>query len=321
MIDYTICYRELLAPNDPNFTYRSFDFFWAALTADERAKALYDKVSAVRKQWVILPEYGFAATEIPSGSYAPAGAGDEAELITSFLDGQAISPSSTICIDITGFLAPYLLFLLRALANRGVGSFELLYSEPGKYLDSEETQFSSENVHSVRQVYGYEGTHTTDTSKDALIIGVGYDHQLLKIVASTKEGARAIQLFGLPALRPDMYQQNILRASRAADAMGRPPGEHRDNWLLPAHDPFTTATILSRFFEEGKFTNLYLCPLATKPQVLGFGIFYINECLGKPISILYPFCNSFPKRTSVGVGRVWAYSAEIGLTPCASTTV
>jgi hypothetical protein len=313
MIDYTICYREQLFSGDHYFNSQSFDFFCAAFTDDERARTLFDKIVATQKRWVILPEYGFSLGEIPAQSYVPAKTADEADFITGFLDALGIQPSSRICIDITGFLAPYLLFLLRALAARGITCLELLYSEPGSYLDSEETQFSSENVHSVRQVYGYEGPHSADTSKDILILGAGYDHQLLKIVASTKEGARTIQLFGLPALRPDMYQQNILRANRAADALGRPPGEHPDNLLLPAHDPFTTATILSKLVEERQFTNLYLCPLSTKPQVVGFGIFYINECLDKPISILYPFCSSFPKKTSVGVGRIWAYTAELNL--------
>jgi hypothetical protein len=313
MIDYTICYREQLVTGAPYFSSQSFDLFCAALTDDERGRILFDKIQATQKRWVILPEYGFSGGEIPAESYAPAHTSDEADLITGFLDTSGIQPSSRVCVDITGFLAPYLLFLLRALAARGIMSLELLYSEPGRYLDSEETQFSSENVHSVRQVYGYEGPHSADTSKDILILGAGYDHQLLKIVASTKEGARAIQLFGLPALRPDMYQQNILRASRAADALGRPPGEHPDNLLLPAHDPFTTATILSQLVEERLFTNIYLCPLSTKPQVVGFAIFYINECMDKPISILYPFCSSFPKKTSVGVGRIWAYTAELNL--------
>jgi len=313
MIDYTICYRELVSPGDSYFISRSFDFLWAAWTKDERAHALYDRIQARNKQWIILPEYGFAEREIPLGSFAPTDTRDEAELITRFLDASGFNESSSICIDITGFLAPYLLFLLRALAVRGISNVELLYAEPGRYLESEETQFSSENVRFVRQIYGYEGTHAPDTSKDVLILGVGYDHQLLKIVASSKEGARTIQLFGLPALRPDMYQQSILRASRAAEALGRPPGEHPDNLPLPAYDPFTTATILSKLTEDREFTNLYLCPLSTKPQVVGFGIFYINECIDKPISILYPFCSAFSKETSVGIGRIWAYTAELNL--------
>ena len=314
MLDYTICYREYCSISDSFFAARSYDFFWAALTDDDRSRVLYEKVGASTKRWLVLPEYGYNASDIPTGSHAPVGVADEAEFIRELIDSSGLTRSSRICIDITGLLAPYLLFLLRALVSHGIVNIEVVYAEPGQYLQSEETKFSGEDVRTVRQVYGFEGSHIADTAKDILILGAGYDHQLLKMVATAKEGARAIQLFGLPALRPDMYQQNILRANRAADALGRGAGAHQDNFLVPAHDPFTTASFLSSLAEEYDFTNLYLCPLATKAQVLGFGIFYITECVGKAVSILYPFCGTFPRKTSVGIGRIWIYTAELDLT-------
>jgi hypothetical protein len=313
MIDYSICYKRQLAPTDPYFATRQFDTLIAAFTSDKRSRALFDKINATRKQWVVFPEYGFQQSECPAGAFIGPDGADEAHLITSLLD-TVVSQSDRICVDITGFLAPYLLFLIRSIAARGITTVEMLYAEPGRYLKSEETTFSGEEVRSVRQVYGFEGTHGADTTKDLLVVGAGYDHQLMKMVATTKEGARPIQIFGLPALQPDMYQQNILRAARAAEALGgRGVGEHADNHLVPAHDPFATATFLSKLIEDTPFTNLYLCPLATKPQVAGFGIFYVTECLAKPVSILYPFCGSFPKQTSDGIGRFWAYTIELDL--------
>ena len=313
MIDYSICYKQQLAPTDSYFASRHFDVFFAGFTSDERSRTLFGKISATSKKWIIFPEYGFQQAECPADSFIGPSNTDEANFITSFLDG-AVTQSDRICVDITGFLAPYLLFLIRSLASRGITTLEMLYAEPGRYLKSEETAFSGEEVRSVRQVYGFEGAHVPDTSKDLLVVGAGYDHQLMKMVATTKEGARPIQIFGLPALQPDMYQQNILRASRAAEALGgRGVGEHADNHLLPAHDPFTTATFLSQLMQDTQFTNLYLCPLATKPQVVGFGIFYVTECLANPVSVLYPFCTSFPRRTSDGIGRLWAYTVELDL--------
>jgi hypothetical protein len=313
MIDYGICYKQQLTLTDPYFTTQHFDTFVAAFTADERSHVLFDKIDASHKQWIVFPEYGFQQPEYPAGAFVgPAGA-DEAHFTTTFLD-TLVANSDHICVDITGFLAPYLLFLIRSIAARGITTFEMLYAEPGRYLKSEETRFSGEEVRVVRQVYGFEGTHVPDTTKDLLVVGAGYDHQLMKMVATTKEGARPIQIFGLPALQPDMYQQNILRASRAAEALGgKGVGEHADNHLLPAHCPFTTATFLSQLIRDTQFTNLYLCPLATKPQVAGFGIFYVTECLTKPVSILYPFCASFPRQTSDGIGRLWAYTVELDL--------
>jgi len=312
MVDYTICYKEQLQP-DAYFAAHTFDLFCAALTSDDRAHILFDKANAHRKQWLVLPEYKFNSAEIPQGSYTHDIGTGEADYIAGFLDAAGLTPNSKLCIDITGLLAPYLLFLLRALAAKKIFNFEVLYAEPGKYLESEETKFSGEVVREVRQVYGFEGSHIPDTSGDLLVLGAGYDHQLLKMVAMSKEGARVVEIFGMPALRADMYQENILRASRASAALGRGAGDHQDNHLVPAHDPFMTATTLSKISESSRFTNLYLCPLATKPQVLGFGIYYLHECLNKPVSIVYPFCDVFPQKTSVGIGRVWCYSAELEL--------
>lgn len=312
MIDYTICYKEQWQPDD-YFAAHTFDFFCAALTSDDRAHILFAKANAQRKQWLVLPEYKYTAAELPPGSYTYDTRAGEADYIAGFLDGAGLTPNSKLCIDITGLLAPYLLFLLRALAAKGIVNFEVLYAEPGKYLEREETKFSGEIVREVRQVYGFEGSHIPDTSSDLLVLGAGYDHQLLKMVAMSKEGARVVEIFGMPALRADMYQENILRASRASAALGRAAGDHQDNHLVPAHDPFMSATMLSRISEGSHFTNLYLCPLATKPQVLGFGIYYLHECINKPVSILYPFCELFPQKTSVGIGRVWCYSAQLAL--------
>jgi hypothetical protein len=310
MIDYTISYRQSVLPNDYHLSQPKFDFFLAAYTLDDRTSAVFHDIQADQKRWLILPEYSFAGSEVPSGAYWGNDGCDEAEFINTLLDSLSIGPGARICIDITGVIAPYVLFALRAILDRGVRQLELIYAEPKSYLRSEETKFSGEDVRIVRQVLGFEGSHTADTSNDVLILGAGYDHELLKVVAAAKEGARSIQFLGLPALQPDMYQQNVLRASRAAEALGRSAGAHHDNLLVPAHDPFMTATYLSLIAEREKYTNLYLCPLSTKPQAAGFALFYLVECLGKPVSILYPFCGSFPKRTSTGTARVWTYTID-----------
>ena len=48
-----------------------------------------------------------------------------------------------------------------------------MYSEPARYGNKEDTEFSSSEFIEVRQVLGYEGSHNTDTSRDVLIIGGG----------------------------------------------------------------------------------------------------------------------------------------------------
>jgi hypothetical protein len=87
-----------------------------------------------------------------------------------------------------------------------------------------------------------------------------------------------------------------------------------------ANDPFVVATELSDKLHElrarNSVDNIYLSPLATKPQTLGFALFYILELRNQPASIIFPFSTSYSRETSAGVGRTWCYEirlAEVAL--------
>jgi len=138
--------------------------------------------------------------------------------------------------------------------------------------------------------------------------------QLISQVAKDKDNCRKIQVYGLPSLRPDMYQENILNANQASEALGVDPGNSPKKKFAPANDPFVTAQTLNEIYlelnREKTITNLYLSPLATKPQALGFTLFYLFECQGKNISMIYPFCDSHAKTTSDGISRIWKYVVE-----------
>src|SRR5580658_4376694 len=42
----------------------------------------------------------------------------------------------------------------------------------------------------------------------------------------------------------------------------------------------------------------YLSPLATKPQVLGFALYYLTECRNTAASLIFPFCQAYDQETS-----------------------
>ena len=117
-------------------------------------------------------------------------------------------------------MRPHLLYLTLLLFHKGVRKFDVLYSEPQRYSKKENTTFSEGTIH-VRQVDGYVGLNSTAPHGDFLIIGSGYDDRLIKAVANEKDKADKVQIFGLPSLRADMYQENVLRAHRAEEAVGR----------------------------------------------------------------------------------------------------
>jgi len=204
------------------------------------------------------------------------------------------------------------MILVKMLSKLGVRRLDAIYSEPTHYAKREMTEFSDKAVSSVRQVAGFEGYVQNDTSNDILVIGAGYESHLIAEVAEDKEKADRVVIFGLPSLRADMYQQNRLRVREASDSIG---DTATGKYFAPANNPFVAASVLSELVakREAKrpVTNLYLAPLATKAQALGFALFYIHECEGKAVSILYPFSSVYSPDSSRGISRAWLCEMEL----------
>ena len=130
----------------------------------------------------------------------------------------------------------------------------------------------------TRQVKGFQGSHDLDTTTDLLIINSGYDDILISHVGEHKSNAAKIQIFGFPSLKADFYQENVFRASKAEEDVTPHVGDKKRFVFAPAYDPFATAGVLRETVKKRKrekgITNLYLSPLATKSQLLGFSIYY-----------------------------------------------
>jgi hypothetical protein len=280
----------------------------SAFNDSDRVVSVFHSVDAPLKHWVVFPEYNFTPKQLPSSSLFACANQNEDEFMAEYFDKYPILPNEKLCFDITGFMRPHLLFLLRLLKERKVSRFDLLYSEPVTYAKGEKTTFSDEIVSDVRQVRGFEGMHSPSLQGDYLIVGCGYDHKLMEFIANHKSKAKKIQLFPFPALRPHMYQENRIRTQRSADAFGNV----EDIYFAPAYDPFVTASVLvdiaDRYRKEIK--NLYLSPLATKPQVVGFGLYYLRESHAAPVSIIFPFSNGYSQKTSRGISKIWQYTID-----------
>ena len=313
---YDLLYKVELPTTNPWPSDCTWDWFVSAYNSSERVSTVEQLVHANHKHWLLLPGYGYASANYPSGNCYDSTERNEADYIEDFLRNRLKNITSTdrICIDITGFVKPYAMFLLLRLFDFSFKKIDVLYSEPSAYSQMEHTKFSDEKIMEVRQVVGFEGVHTLVASNDLLIIGAGYDHESIKHVAKDKARARRLQMFGFPPLRPDMYQENVLSARRAADDVGI-EWHSSENLLAPANDPFVTAAVLSEAVRRERLTkgvsNLYLCPLATEAQALGFTLFYLTECRNSATSMLYPFCDTYPPSTSVGTSRIWLFTLEI----------
>lgn len=314
--DYEYFYKTTLPVGGNWSPKQTWDILISAFNASERVKSVFTKVPASEKHWLVFPEYEFDSSELPvEGILFQSAERQESEFIQEFFATQSFEwESKKIVIDITGFMRPHLIYLLRALMHQGVQRVDMIYSEPGLYKEKEETKFSDGPVVSVRPIAGYEGLHESDNSNDLLVIGVGYDHELVKHVRDYKEYANLVTLWAFPSLRADMYQESVLRANRAADAVFTGDWK-RDRYFAIANDPFATASALRRVVKEQEtrkpITNLYLSPLATKPQALGFAIFYLGDWMNRNASIIFPFAERYAKETSKGLSKIWLYTIDV----------
>lgn len=315
MSDYSVFYKTQLPVDGDWPPDLHWDVFISAFNSSDRVETVFARAAGVQKHWLVFPEYEYEDHDLPRGDVYSSQTRSEAEFILGYMGRYGLNDAAlNVCIDVTGFIKPYAMFLIRELCLSGVKRLDVIYSEPTVYAQKEDTKFSDERVQEVRQVAGFEGVHRTEMANDLLVINAGYDHELIMQVAANKDHARKSQVFGFPPLQPDMYQGNVLRAQRAAEAVGVHAGSHPSNYFAPANDPFITACVLSDIVREESsrqaIDNLYLCPLATEAQALGFTIYYLTECQGKAVSMIYPFCHAYPRSTSQGVSRIWKYTVE-----------
>ena len=276
MVDYSIFYRRPVAVNRIGRELRSFDILISAFNDSDRVRSVFSDVRASRKFWLIQPEYGYTPLEEPTGhtNVRPSKI-DEVTQVNELLAQLGNIENRSICIDITGFMRHVLVFLVAKLAHIGVKEFTALYSEPMQYAKQENTAFSTTTSGRPRTVMGMAGS--PHSGRDYLIIAVGYDHKLISEVSNHKDSSTVYPVFAFPSLSPDMYQQSAVRASRSGDIA------RSEDWLssrrfAPANDPFSTAAVVGDIVREidrrGEPANIYLAPLSTKVQALGFAVFW-----------------------------------------------
>mgnify|MGYP003495377363 CR=1 FL=1 len=304
-------------------THFTHDLFISAYNESERVKLVFENVSCNDKHWIVFPEYDFNSLEIADlkgkvFDYSKNNSLDESEIIMEYYNSAAkefFDKKKNICIDITGFIRPHLVFLLRLLQKQGVENIQFIYSEPSNYIKKENTLFSDDFIE-IRGINGCLNSHDPDTSNDILIIGSGYDYQMISKIAKAKPEAKKVQILGFPSLKADMFQENVLKVYQSEeDVSAGDFSVDDDNILLaPANDPFVTAEIISDYikYENKKkpITNIYLCPLSTKAQTLGIALFYVCECLEKPASILFPFSKKYSRETTEGISSILIYEVQ-----------
>jgi len=307
---YEYLYKSETTISSELFSQTSYDVFLSAYNSSDRVTNLFNAVHSKKKYWVVFPEYCYTPMDIQGldNCYC-CEKGRESDQIGDFLKSLNLNNSLRLCIDITGFIRPQLCFLIKYLHQIGIIAFDSIYTEPERYLDKEKQRFSHGHNIGVRPIEGYEGAHDPNISNDLLFIGAGYDQKMINLITTNKSKATRIDLIGFPSLRADMYQESLLQRYGTTYSSKAP-----DILMAPAYDPFVTASVLSNYYHNYKNSfgspNLYLAPLSTKPQTLGFILFYLNELVNTSSTMIFPFSTGYEQETSEGIGRVWIYSVE-----------
>ena len=313
-MDYSIFYRRCISTDRISKELPKFDIFVSAYNSSERVRYVFEAVRAKRKIWILHPEYCYPPLDEPTnGEIARPDLGDEISQVNSILNISGEILGKKICIDITGFMRHVLIFLVAKLSHMGVKEIGFIYSEPIAYSKQEDTQFSTTTSGLVRPVRGMAGSNSSN-GHDHLIIGVGYDHKLISEVVNSKDDASVYPIFAFPSLSADMYQQSATKASESGDVALRTEWVSNRHFA-PANDPFETAGVISSVISDidrrGEPANIYLAPLSTKAQTLGFALYWVLEGRNRGgVSILLPECTTYSHETSTGIRRLWYYTVE-----------
>lgn len=306
----------------------TYDLFISAYNKEEMVRDVFEQINAKEKIWLLFPDYNLDKKDIAydqdyifSLKQEMTDTRLEMNFINKFINEYDLIEQykgKKIAIDITGFVKPYMFYLILVLKN-SFNKFDIIYTEPNIYLNHEDTKFSNDSATFTRSINGYD-TKSEQNKDDLLIINAGYDYTLVSRIAENKKSIKNNKiLIGFPSLQPIMYQENILNFKKIADELDIHASEFNP-LFAPANDPFETANVVDKYVEEYIITHpnistIYLAPLATKAQALGIQLFAIYEkekyeLEGIDIKIIYPFTNGYAKDSGKNLFRINKYTLE-----------
>jgi len=309
-MDYSIFYTTK-HKNLEDGSFEEYDLFISGFDLCERTKKIYDEIKSKEKVWLIFPQYkDIKDTDYNSYSnYYFDSSYEEDTYFEKFLGKYNVSSEIKLCIDITGFIRPHLIFLIKMLYMTGVKKIDFLYSEPNHYERGENTSFTGITgaVESVK--WCSSENNNPDSDNDLLIVATGYDDKLVQKILQDKLRVKTkYHLIGFPSLQLDMYQENILKLNQTKELVEN----NSYTEFAPAMDPFITAQTIHDIIERDKsYTNIYLCPISTKPHTLGVALYYLNNFRTKPVSIIFPYSKRYNIKTAIGMKRIWKYTFEL----------
>lgn len=306
-MDYSIFYKTSFLNGE--IGEEEYDIFFSGFDNCDRTKTIFDKIKSKRKIWFNFPHYhlGGIPKDKPCEIYTHVSYKED-DFFIDFFANVKPDISGKICIDITGFIRPHLIYFIKFLYLNGVKKMDFLYTEPHFYKNAEDTTFSG-FIDEVKLIEGCGSSIVnSNTDKDILITTAGYDDKLIAKISQHKSKIKnKFYILGFPSLQPDFYQESILKIYNAKESIGAITSRY-----APAYDPFVTAQVINEILtENGDFTNVYLSPLSTKPQTLGMAFYYLWNFEKLPINIIFPYSKNYLTKTAIGIKKTWKYTFEL----------
>jgi len=307
-MDYTVFYKSSYLHGNVDCG-SGYDFFFSGYDECDRTSVIFDKITAREKFWINFPHYRLTPAV---GHLYQCTSLKEDECFIDLFAALHLQADSRVCVDITGFVRPHLIFFITLLHRAGIKLVDFIYYEPKHYEKAEETIFSG-FPEEPRIIEGCGSNDSSaDVEKDLLIVTAGYDDQLVAAVSKYKSRIKKkYYILGLPSLQADMYQESILKLYQAQDSIGT-----RIDRYAPAFDPFVAAQAINEIVHENPgHNNIYLSPLSTKPHTLGIALYYLWNFQSLPINIIFPFSKIYKPKTAIGVKKTWKYTVQFPSLP------
>lgn len=139
-MNFTYLYKHSYSSPDELASIEEYDYYISSFINSERVIIPPTKIKAKKNIWIVTKEE--ENNELLDGQNKIIINSDENYDIMMEMVNNIDVDDKEICIDATGFLIPDLLFLIRYLNSKGVNHIDLIYTEPLKYKNAEDTQFS-----------------------------------------------------------------------------------------------------------------------------------------------------------------------------------
>ena len=218
------------------------------------------------------------------------------------LSKHCIPQTSRIALDISSMnfweIQDVIYYLLKVLK---VPVLDVFYTEPDlyRYESVDITHYQrDDSLVSLNYPQNYYSTRTTE-DEEIFVAILGFQKHVLKLLQDNNEVTDFYSINGFPSFYPkakDISQVNNW------DYLAQLQNSHK--FSADASNPFLCYNALTDIFNVSRKAFMTICPLGSKPMLLGALLFVLKH--SKNTRIVYPY-NEHIHTKADGVGRTYCF--------------